>query len=309
MGFGVLAVVGVLALVGVVEPVEKLELELNHPRRESLINAVPLVLGGSVDDLMPSRKRVAISRPVRFLEGVNVVDLPENIEPVAFRWSLQHLDDLIFGKLIFGYGVTNIREVRERDGLGIGGIENGKRKLFGKRVRGQYYQTALRTRICRSLSAIYLLETEVNGLIWVQPLQLGGLDRQVGSKLSPGRFANVLQGGLGSIGGTFGLAQSQGDQDNASPGDGCLGNASIEQEHRPERGVLRGLGGVAGVLLACGGLGVVVLCFKRCGDALSVAMERGGWAWSRLLVWFPAALGICWLVAGIAVYWAKQSQP
>ncbi|HEY1560619.1 MAG TPA: hypothetical protein VGF71_06995 [Caulobacteraceae bacterium] len=141
-------------------------------------------------------------------------------------------------------------------------------------------------------------------------------DRNIRSQFFLGRLFSVIKGGGGGVGRSIGfisgpLSLSQGsiDQIDADGGNGRLSYSGNKQPHRPESSVLRGLSGFASVFLCGGGLLVSVLGFKRGGDALGVAMDRGGWTWVRFLAWFPVALGGCWFFAGVVVYWIAQAAP
>ena len=59
------------------------------------------------------------------------------------------------------------------------------------------------------------------------------------------------------------------------------------------------------VLLALGGLFVFIVAFQRGGNALGVAMERGGWVWLR----FPVALGGGRFAAIVLGLWVAQYAP
>jgi len=67
-------------------------------------------------------------------------------------------------------------------------------------------------------------------------------------------------------------------------------------------------GGVS-VLLGVGGFLVSVVLFKRSGEALDIAMERGGHAWGATLLYGLGGLTGCGLAAGLAWVWIAMDAP
>ena len=114
---------------------------------------------------------------------------------------------------------------------------------------------------------------------------------------------------LGFISGPLSFPQSTINEIDANGGDGRFSRARDEQQQRIESGVFGAARAGIGVLLCIGGLLISVMGFKRGGDALGVAMERGGAASLGFLAWFPVALGGCWGVAGVLGYRVAQSAP
>jgi hypothetical protein len=70
-----------------------------------------------------------------------------------------------------------------------------------------------------------------------------------------------------------------------------------------ERLGVRGASGFVCVLLALVGLVIGVLGFKRGGDALGVAFERGGVSWAVGAAWGVAAYGGCLFSVLTGVWW------
>lgn len=113
---------------------------------------------------------------------------------------------------------------------------------------------------------------------------------------------------LGSVGGSLGFTKGEGDQNDASASYRRFETGDYQHDASPVRGILLGLQGLCGIVLLLGAFVVSVGAFKRGGDALGYAFERGGVAWLRPIGWGLLGWAICAMGAGIVFWWASGGQ-
>lgn len=107
----------------------------------------------------------------------------------------------------------------------------------------------------------------------------------------------------GRVRGALRFLEGEGHEYDAKAGNGGLGESDAKHVRRPFRSVLLGLEGLGCVALLLGGLVVAVGLFKRSGNALSVALERGGRYWAIAATWGLLGWGVCIGATGVVTLW------